>query len=69
MIIGIVGGIFQDVGVKSVCMKNVLIFDGQDNHPSADLVLRDFQTQNLLVRESQLGQHQHVAIVLLEFPG
>ena len=52
MIIGIVGGILQDVGVKSIRMKNVLIFDGQDNHPSADLVLRDFQTQHLLVRES-----------------
>lgn len=35
----IIGGPFQDVRIEAVRMEDVLIFDGQHDYTSADLVL------------------------------
>ena len=39
VIIRIIGGILQDVGIEAVRMEDVLVFEGQHDDPSADLVL------------------------------
>ena len=68
MVIRIVGSVLQDVGIEAVRMEDVLVFEGQHDDPSADLVLGYFNAQHLLVGEGQLGQHHHVAVVLPELP-
>ena len=68
MVIRIVGGILQDVGIEAVRMEDVLVLNGQHDDPSADLVLGYFNAQHLLVGKGQLGQHHHVAVVLPELP-
>lgn len=64
-----VRGFFEDVRIETVRMEDVLVFNGQCNQTSADLVLGDFKAEYLFVRESQLGQHQHIAVMLLELLG
>ena len=57
---------FEDIRVKAVGIENVLILDCKRDDAAAYLVLRNFEAKHLLVRESQLGNDQHIAVVLLE---
>ncbi len=51
---------------KPFGVENVVILHGKGYDTSAYLVLGYFDAEHLLVRESQLVEHKHVAVVLLE---
>ena len=60
---------FQQVLVEAVSIEDILILDGDIDHTARNLVLRYLQTQNLLVRERQLVDHDDVTVRLLEALG
>ena len=60
---------FQQVLVEAVSIEDILILDGDIDHTPGNLVLRYLQTQNLLVRERQLVDHDDVTVRLLEALG
>ena len=66
IIVGVIVGTVQNVRVEAVRIENVLIFDGEYHHTSANLVFGNLQTEHLLLRESQLWKHEHIPVVLLE---
>ena len=57
----------ENVSVETVSVQDILVMDSHRDNTPAYLILRYFKGKHLLVRESQLGNHQHIAVMLLEF--
>ena len=58
--------LFEDIGVKAVRIENIIILDSHGDHTSAYLILGNLDTENFLIRESELGNYKHVTVFLLE---
>lgn len=58
--------VHQQLWREAVCIENVTVVDIQIADTTADLILCDFQTEFLLLRESELLQNKNVTVVLRE---